>query len=68
MDAEWVSLEELIERYPQEMLGRRAAVMFHNKLPFLFKVLAAAQPLSLQAHPSFTQARQGFERENAQSS
>jgi mannose-6-phosphate isomerase len=59
-------LEELIERYPQEMLGRRAAVMFHNKLPFLFKVLAAAQPLSLQAHPSVTQARQGFERENAQ--
>ena len=66
VDAEWVSLEELIERYPQEMLGRRTAVMFHNKLPFLFKVLAAAQPLSLQAHPSFTQARQGFERENAQ--
>ncbi|MGD8676998.1 MAG: mannose-6-phosphate isomerase, class I [Desulfobacterales bacterium] len=66
VDAEWVSLEELIERYPQEMLGRRAAVMFHNKLPFLFKVLAAARPLSLQAHPSFAQARQGFERENAQ--
>jgi mannose-6-phosphate isomerase len=66
VDAEWVSLEELIERYPQEMLGRRTAVMFHNKLPFLFKVLAAARPLSLQAHPSFAQARQGFERENAQ--
>lgn len=64
--AEWVSLEGLIEQYPQEMLGRRTAVMFHNKLPFLFKVLAAAQPLSLQAHPSFTQARQGFESENAQ--
>jgi mannose-6-phosphate isomerase len=66
VDAEWVSLEELIERYPQEMLGRRAAVMFHNKLPFLFKVLAAARPLSLQAHPSFAQAQQGFKRENAQ--
>ncbi|MGA8020404.1 MAG: mannose-6-phosphate isomerase, class I [Desulfobacterales bacterium] len=66
VDAEWVSLEEHIERYPQEMLGRRTADMFHNKLPFLFKVLAAAQPLSLQAHPSITQARQGFERENAQ--
>ena len=66
VDAEWVSLEEHIERYPQEMLGRRTADMFHNKLPFLFKVLAAAQPLSLQAHPSLTQARQGFERENAQ--
>jgi mannose-6-phosphate isomerase len=50
----------------QEMLGRKTAVMFHNKLPFLFKVLAAAQPLSLQAHPSFTQARKGFERENSQ--
>ncbi|MGW8186595.1 MAG: mannose-6-phosphate isomerase, class I, partial [Desulfobacterales bacterium] len=66
VDAEWVSLEELIERYPQEMLGRKTAVMFHNKLPFLYKVLAAAQPLSLQAHPSVIQARQGFERENAQ--
>jgi len=60
VDAEWVSLEELIERYPQEMLGRKTAVMFHNKLPFLFKVLAAAQPLSLQAHPSFTQAGRGL--------
>lgn len=66
VDGQWVSLEELIARYPQEMLGRRTAAMFHNELPFLFKVLAAAQPLSLQAHPSFTQARQGFERENAQ--
>jgi mannose-6-phosphate isomerase len=34
-------------------------------LPFLLKVLAAAAPLSLQAHPTTDQARQGFERENA---
>ena len=35
-------------------------------LPYLLKVLAAAGPLSLQAHPSSAQARAGFERENAE--
>ena len=34
-------------------------------LPFLVKLLAAAKPLSLQAHPSREQARAGFARENA---
>lgn len=36
-----------------------------EKLPFLLKVLAAASPLSLQAHPTPEQARAGFEAENA---
>ncbi|WP_025155535.1 mannose-6-phosphate isomerase, class I [Leifsonia aquatica] len=36
------------------------------RLPYLLKVLAAAGPLSLQAHPSSAQARAGFERENAE--
>jgi mannose-6-phosphate isomerase len=31
-------------------------------LPYLLKVLAAAEPLSLQAHPDAEQARDGFER------
>jgi mannose-6-phosphate isomerase len=35
------------------------------ELPFLLKVLAAASPLSLQAHPTTEQAREGFARENA---
>ena len=34
-------------------------------LPYLVKVLAAAQPLSLQTHPSAEQAAAGFARENA---
>lgn len=34
-------------------------------LPYLLKVLAAASPLSLQAHPTPEQAREGFARENA---
>ncbi|WP_249399764.1 mannose-6-phosphate isomerase, class I [Corynebacterium qintianiae] len=36
-----------------------------HSLPFLVKLLAAAKPLSLQAHPSREQARAGFARENA---
>ncbi|HEV7951433.1 MAG TPA: mannose-6-phosphate isomerase, class I [Glaciihabitans sp.] len=35
------------------------------RLPFLMKVLAAAAPLSLQAHPTIQQAQEGFARENA---
>jgi mannose-6-phosphate isomerase len=36
-----------------------------GELPFLLKVLAAAAPLSLQAHPTTKQAQEGFARENA---
>ncbi|GGF14277.1 mannose-6-phosphate isomerase, class I [Subtercola lobariae] len=38
----------------------------HGRLPFLLKVLAAAKPLSLQAHPTLGMAKAGFERENAE--
>lgn len=62
----WVSLIKLIERHPQDMLGHRTAAKFNNSLPYLFKVLAAAKPLSIQAHPSLRQAKAGFERENRQ--
>ena len=33
-----------------------------GELPYLLKVLAAAEPLSLQIHPDAEQARDGFER------
>ena len=35
------------------------------RLPYLLKVLSAASPLSLQAHPTPAQAAEGFARENA---
>lgn len=41
------------------------ALTVDGRLPFLLKVLAAAAPLSLQAHPSAQEAREGFARENA---
>jgi mannose-6-phosphate isomerase len=57
-------LDALIAADPVGMLGAEAAVA-HGELPFLLKVIAAAQPLSIQAHPNAEQARAGFERENA---
>ncbi len=59
----WERLPDLISRAPQEILGPRVAERFGARLPFLFKVLAAEHPLSLQAHPSAAQSREGFLRE-----
>lgn len=41
-----------------------AAGIYQGQLPFLLKVLAAARPLSIQAHPNLAQAADGFRREN----
>jgi len=60
----WRSLLELISENPKDILGEKVAEKFDNRLPYLFKMLAAAKPLSIQAHPSRIQAKQGFDREN----
>jgi mannose-6-phosphate isomerase len=65
VDGSWHSFLELIERSPVEVLGKGVVENFGGKLPFLFKVLAAAKPLSLQAHPDLDQAKEGFMRENS---
>jgi mannose-6-phosphate isomerase len=62
----WVSLLDLINKNPLDVLGSNAAKNFNNQLPYLFKVLAAAKPLSIQAHPNLDQARKGFRKENTQ--
>lgn len=54
-----------IDRDRVDTLGVATDERFGGRLPFLLKVLAAEEPLSLQAHPSADQARLGFERENA---
>ncbi len=64
-DGKLISLADLIRQYPQEILGKAVAEKFDNQLPYLFKVLAAAKPLSVQAHPNREQAVRGFERENS---
>ncbi|MBL8935111.1 MAG: mannose-6-phosphate isomerase, class I [Archangium sp.] len=59
------SLEALITEAPAAMLGSSVQQRFGDRLPYLLKVLAAAKPLSLQAHPSLAQAKAGFTREEA---
>ena len=61
----WMPLQDMIENDPEGVLGTAVAKKFSNALPFLFKILAADRPLSVQAHPNRTQAREGFARENA---
>ena len=58
-------LDAVIARAPAALLGGPVVARFGPGLPFLLKVLAAAQPLSLQAHPSLAQAKEGFAREEA---
>jgi len=64
MDNLQISLCKLIEEDPQGNLGVLLAEKSSNRLPFLLKVLAAAKPLSIQAHPNRRQAVDGFFREN----
>ena len=59
------TLLEAIQSAPERELGPVLARRFGKDLPFLLKVLAAEQPLSLQTHPSLAQAREGHARENA---
>jgi mannose-6-phosphate isomerase len=59
-NGERVVLSRCIEDDPVAELGRNVVAEFGPRLPFLLKVLAAAAPLSLQAHPSLRQAREGF--------
>jgi len=63
-EGKWTSLIEVIRRSPEAILGKGIAKKYSNRLPFLFKVLAASKPLSIQAHPSRQQAREGFCRED----
>lgn len=59
-----LGLDAFIAEHP-EVLGRASRAAYGDRLPFLLKLLAAAAPLSLQAHPTRDQAAEGFARENA---
>ncbi|GII23555.1 mannose-6-phosphate isomerase, class I [Planosporangium mesophilum] len=60
-----VLLTEVIAGDPAGVLGAGTVARFGERLPFLLKVLAAAEPLSLQAHPTSGQAAEGFAAEEA---
>lgn len=50
-DGQTVALRDVIEHDKSALLGEAVAQRF-GELPFLFKVLCAAQPLSIQVHPN----------------
>ncbi|NYI06161.1 mannose-6-phosphate isomerase, class I [Allostreptomyces psammosilenae] len=59
------SLDIVVGADPENELGKDVTARFGPRLPFLFKVLAAGSPLSLQVHPDLEQARAGFADEEA---
>ncbi|HDM8185440.1 TPA: mannose-6-phosphate isomerase, class I [Vibrio harveyi] len=58
-------LSEFVAQNKTKVLGEYTANRFGD-LPYLFKILAANTPLSIQVHPNKSKAELGFERENAQ--
>jgi mannose-6-phosphate isomerase len=58
------SLLDAVRSDPDGQLGPAVRGRFGDVLPFLVKVLAAEEPLSLQAHPSAEQAVEGYARED----
>jgi mannose-6-phosphate isomerase len=63
VEGQRLGLDELIRRSPSETLGPKVLKDLGKTLPFLFKILSAGSPLSIQAHPGKRKAQLGFERE-----
>lgn len=61
-----VPLDALIAQHPEATLGGGVHAAFGAKLPFLMKLLAADQALSLQVHPTLEQAQARFAEEEAE--
>jgi mannose-6-phosphate isomerase len=58
-------LDAVIAADPEGELGAPVVQRFGPALPFLLKLLAAGEPLSVQVHPDLDQARAGFAAEEA---
>ena len=62
---EKMPLDTMIDKYPDLILGKKIAKQYNNNLPFLFKILTAKKPLSIQTHPDLKTASSGFDAENS---
>ena len=58
-----VNLSEFIKTDSAAILGKSVNKKYNGELPFLFKILAAEKPLSIQVHPTKKQAEKGFDNE-----
>ena len=59
-----VDLNKFIAEQPKAILGKRVEEAYSGEIPFLFKVLSAETPLSVQVHPDAALAVAGYLREN----
>lgn len=53
-----LNLNQLIEKYPTEVLGIKSIQYFGNNFPLLFKFLDAKEDLSIQVHPNDALAKE----------
>ncbi len=60
-----VTLEDFVAANPEAVLGEEIVYRHGGQLPYLLKLIAPTEPLSLQVHPSLEQAREGFAAEEA---
>ena len=58
-----IDLKSLIESAPENILGKATWEKF-AELPYLFKILDVKEMLSIQVHPTKSEAEKGFAREN----
>ncbi|MBO0781185.1 MAG: mannose-6-phosphate isomerase, class I, partial [Ktedonobacteraceae bacterium] len=62
-DGTTVALNDIIKEQPEKTLGQYVAREY-GRLPFLLKVLDVREMLSIQVHPTKSEAEAGFAREN----
>jgi mannose-6-phosphate isomerase len=58
-------LDDVVAMDPERTLGRDVVTRLGPRLPFLVKLLAAREPLSLQVHPPRERARRRFREQEA---
>lgn len=64
-EVQTLRLDELLSRHPEYAGSCGSPEPGTTAVPYLLKVLAAAQPLSIQVHPDKERAQAGYDAENA---
>jgi mannose-6-phosphate isomerase len=54
----WKNINEIIDLYPEEILGKSVITRFGKQFPLLFKFIDAKEDLSIQLHPNDTLAKE----------
>jgi mannose-6-phosphate isomerase len=63
VENQWLSLKEVIETYPKQMLGDLYSGKFGTSMGVLVKIIDAQERLTIQVHPTKPKAREYFNSE-----